>query len=88
MTFWLFVDKHFSRVRFSHIMAVLLSLGFLAAFFVLCFHGLPTANEKYILIMIPAITGAIGLICGFIWSSSAGSAKKDDAIIRNMREAG
>lgn len=63
-------------------LAVVVTLGFFGVLAYLVKYGLPqgAAGGEAILVMLGALGGAFGAVVNFFFGSSAGSAKKDDAI--------
>lgn len=86
MTAWDFLDKHLCRVRFAHILGIVLLAGVFAMFGVIAFHELPDKNKEYAMLLVSAIVGGIAILFGFIWGSSIGSANKSATIAHELEK--
>lgn len=61
------------------VIALLFSVGFLAALAALFIFPVPTESKETVTVMIQALIGVVLTIVGFLWGSSAGSRSKDES---------
>jgi len=70
----------FDKIKMASVLAIIYTLGFLAAIAGLMFGIVPSANEKYILLLLGSLVSFAGAAVQFFFGSSVGSAKKDETI--------
>lgn len=71
-------QKEFDAKRF---LVIASTLGYFSFILILIFKGLPSNNKEIVIGLVMAVSTAWGVIVGYYFGSSSGSARKTDAII-------